>query len=103
LKCNLKAGETYIVLINIEMDAWKARIGQKPLTVDNLDFNRVKELVNKQKPVETRAAKIGSTQTKLEENGFIAEMMKRCDTEWKNAKNTKVICACMFIPKDKLK
>lgn len=103
LKCNLKAGETYIVLVNIEMGAWKARIGLEPITADHKVFERAKELVLAQKPVETPADKIQSTQKKLEERGFIENILKRYETEWKNAKNTKVISEDMFIPKDKLK
>lgn len=103
LRCNLKAGETYIVLVNIEMGAWKARIGLEPITADHKVFERAKELVLAQKPVETPTDKIQSTQKKLEERGFIENIMKRYEAEWKNAKNTKVISEDMFIPKDKLK
>ena len=45
LKCDLKAGETYIVLVNIEMGPFKARIGLERIGIDNPDFERVKELV----------------------------------------------------------
>lgn len=102
LKCNLKAGETYIVLVNIEMGAWKARIGLEPLRADHSVFQRAKDLVLAQKPVETSAEKIQSTQKKLEERGFIENILKRYETEWKDAKNTKVITPDMFIPKEKL-
>jgi len=102
LKCNLKAGETYLVLVNIEMGAWKARIGLEPLTIDNKDFERAKELVCKQKPIETSASTILSTQKKLAARGFIENILKRYENEWKDAKNTRTISADMFIPKENL-
>jgi len=102
LKCDLKAGETYIVLVNIEMGAWKARIGLEPLTVDNEDFDRVKALVDKKEPVVTPEAKIVSTKKKLAKRGFIEHIMERYENEWKDARNTKTISSDMCIPKDKL-
>ena len=102
LKCDLKAGETYIVLVNIEMGAWKARIGLEPLLADNEDFERVKELVNSKEPVVTPQSKIESTQKKLVARGFIDNIMTRYENEWKDAKNTKIISPDMCIPKDKL-
>jgi hypothetical protein len=102
LRCNLKAGETYIVLVNVEMGAWKARIGLEPLTEENEDFERVKELVNKQKPIITPEAKIKSTEKKLEKKGFVENIMERYENEWKYSKNTKIISADMIIPKEKL-
>jgi len=47
LKCDLKAGETYLVLVNIQMGAWKARVDLEPLTVESENFERAKSLVNK--------------------------------------------------------
>ena len=102
LRCDLKAGETYIVLVNIEMGAWKARIGLEPLTIENEDFERAKKLVMEKEPIETPESVIQSTQKKLEERGFIENMMERYENEWKNAKNTKTISADMYIPREKL-
>jgi hypothetical protein len=102
LNCDLKAGETYVVLVNIEMGALKARIGLEPLSADNSDFDRAKDLVMKKAPVVTPQSKIDDTTKKLEKKGFIEEMMQRYESDWKNAKNTKTISPDMFIPKDKL-
>lgn len=102
LNCNFKAGETYMVLVNIQMGAWKARIGLEPLTIENEDFERAKELVNSKKPIVTPESKIEATQKKLDERGFIVEIMERYETEWKDAKNTKIFSADMFIPKENL-
>ncbi len=102
LRCDLKAGETYIVLINIEMGAWKARVGLEPVTADNEDFDRVKELVYSKEPVVTPESKIRSTQAKLDDRGFTENIMDRYETEWIDGPNTKIISPDMFIPKEML-
>ncbi len=102
LNCNFKAGETYMVLINIEMGAWKARVGLEPLTIENEDFERAKEVVNGRKPVVTPESKIQSTQKKLDDRGFIENIMERYENEWKNSKHTKIISEDMFILKELL-
>jgi len=103
LKCDFKAGETYLVLVNIEMGGWKARVGLEPITIENEDFERVKSIVLEKKPIVTSESKIQSTKMKLDKRGFIENIMERYENEWKDAKNTQVISADMFIPKDKLK
>lgn len=102
LKCNLKAGETYLVLVNIQMGAWKARVDLEPLTTENKNFERAKSLVNKKRPIVTSQSVIQSTQKKLEDRGFIENIMERYENEWKDAKNTKTISPEMYIPKAKL-
>ncbi len=102
LNCDFEAGKTYLVLVNIQMGAWKARIGLEPLTVENEDFERAKELVFDKKPVVTSDSKIQSTQKKLDDRGFIEEIMERYENEWKDAKNTTIFSADMFIPLDRL-
>ena len=103
LNCDLKAGGTYVVLVNIAMGIGKARVGLEPLTADNEDFERAKELVLSKKPVVTPESKINSTQKKLEDRGFFDEIMEKYENEWKNAKNTKTISKDMYIPEEKLK
>jgi hypothetical protein len=80
-----KPGKHYIVLVNIEMGAWKARIGLEPLTTENSDFEKAKALVNKQGPIVTPESLILSTQKKLDDRGFIEDTMKKYEKEWKNA------------------
>jgi hypothetical protein len=70
LNCTLKAGETYVVLVNIEMGVWKARIGPESLVKEDPAFSRAKALVMETAPFVTSKAKIKSTQQKLEERGF---------------------------------
>jgi hypothetical protein len=103
LKCDLKAGETYLVLVNIQMGAWKARVDLEPLTSESENFERAKSLVNKKAPIVTSQAIIQSTQKKLEKRGFVENIMEKYENEWKNAKNTKTISPEMYIPKAKLK
>lgn len=102
IKCNFKAGEIYIVLVNIEMGAWKARVGLEPITVNNMDFERIKKVVNSKPPIITSQEKIKSTQAKLDDREFIKNILERYEKEWKNNKNTKTISSDMFIPKEKL-
>jgi hypothetical protein len=102
LRCDFRAGETYVVLINIEMGAWKARVGLEPLTADNEDFERVRELVSSKKPIVTPESKIRSTQAKLDDRGFTENIMDRYENEWINGPNTKTFSADMSIPKEML-
>lgn len=81
----------------------KARIGLEPITIDNPDFDRVKELVLQKAPVVTPESKIKDTEKKLAAKGFVENIMKRYESEWKNAKNTQTISPDMFIPQEKLK
>ncbi|OYT16450.1 MAG: hypothetical protein B7C24_07790 [Bacteroidetes bacterium 4572_77] len=103
LDCDLAAGETYLVLVNIEMGAWKARVGLEPVTIDNKDFDRVMALVQKKKPIVTSEAKIQSTTRKLAKRDFVETVMERYQTEWKNSPHTQTINPDMFIPKELLK
>jgi len=102
LRCSFTAGETYLVLVNVIIGGFKARLDLEPVTVDNEDFERVKELVNDKKPVVTSESKIQSTQKKLEERGFIVDIMEKYENDWKDASATTVISSDMFIPKEEL-
>ncbi|WP_047447516.1 hypothetical protein [Alistipes sp. ZOR0009] len=102
LDCDLKAGEIYLVLVNIEMGMWKARVELEPLTVDNKDFERAKALVLKQAPIETSEDKIKSTQEKLTERGFVENIMKLYEEKWKHDECTKKLNSEYAIPREKL-
>ena len=102
LRCDFAAGETYMALVNVIMGGFKARVGLEPITVDNEDFERAKELINDKEAVVTSDSKIESTQKKLEDRGFIEEIMERYENDWKEASATKVVSADMFIPKENL-
>lgn len=102
LRCDLAAGETYMALVNVIMGGFKARIGLEPLTADNEDFERAKELINDKEPVVTSESAIQKTQKKLEDRGFIENIMEKYENEWKDASATKVISPDMSIPKENL-
>jgi len=65
------------------------------------ELRKAKELVNTRKPIVTSESLIKSTK-KLDDRGFVENIMKRYENEWKTVKNTKTINADMFIPKEKL-
>ncbi len=102
ITADLKEGGTYIVIVNIIMGAWKARVGLSPLSVNDKDlFERAKKLINKKEPVITPVAKIEKMNKKLKK--FISEKLKMYDEKWKNEKNFKHISADMAIPPDEMK
>ncbi|MBN2165736.1 MAG: hypothetical protein JW717_05615 [Marinilabiliaceae bacterium] len=104
LECDLKAGGTYLVLVNIQMGAWKARMDLEPVLVDNKDFERVKELIMSKEPITTPDKVIAKTEKKLEEKGFVKTIMERFEKDWKsNPGATRQITQDMAIPDDKLK
>ncbi len=98
---DLKAGGTYIILIDVIMGAMKARVGMTPITAADERFARVKELINEQPPVVTTEKKIAEMNKKLEK--FIPETLEKYNTIWKAEKNFKHISADMAIPEDMLK
>ena len=99
---DLKEGGSYIVIVDIIMGAWKARVGLDPLIADETEvFERAKELINKKKPIVTPESKVKAMNEKLED--FIAEKLKMYNEVWKNEKNFKHISADMAIPIEKMK
>jgi hypothetical protein len=94
---DLKAGGTYIVVVDIIMGAWKARVGFDTLTVNNKElFERAKKLINEKAPSVTSDEKIQEMNKKLE--GFIAEKLQLYNDQWKTEKNFKRITSDMAIP-----
>jgi hypothetical protein len=91
LQCDLRAGETYLVLVNVKMGGWKARVGLEPVTEENPDFERVKKLVYEKSPRVTEQSLINSTQKKLDKRGFVQNIMQRYENDWKydNSKTKK--------------
>ena len=102
LTCDLMAGETYLVLVNVKMGGWKARLDLEPITTDNEDFDRVVELVRNEPPVVTPQEKLDKTTAKLRKKNFIPEMMRRYESEWKDSENNRYVTPDMFIPIDLL-
>lgn len=102
LTADLKAGGTYVVLVDIIMGIGKARVGMRPLTAENKeDFARVKELILKEAPVVTSQQKIDEMNVKLK--GFIDEKLKMYNDKWKQEKNFKHISADMALSEEDMK
>tara|TARA_R110001592_G_scaffold61993_8_gene189443 strand:+ start:759 stop:1346 length:588 start_codon:yes stop_codon:yes gene_type:complete len=108
VKANLKAGKTYIVLVNIKMGVWKPQLDLEPQDFANSaqekELQRAIELVNSQAPIITPQSVIDKTTKKLKSRGFVANIMERYENEWQHKANyVKIIPANMFIPVEKLK
>jgi len=99
---DLKAGETYIVIVDIIMGGWKPRVGFNPITIDDGELlDRAVALINKKEAKITPDAKIKKMNIKLEK--FIDEKLKMYDEKWKHEKNFKHISSDMAIPQNYLK
>jgi len=102
IEADLAAGGTYIVMVNIEMGAWKARVGLSPITDKNTEeFTRAKELIFSEPPSTTPQKKVDEMNVKLKD--FIAEKLKMYDEVWKSKYNYPVITQDMAIPAESLK
>ncbi len=96
---DLKAGESYIIIVDVIMGAWKPRVGFNPITAqDGEIFDRAAALIKKKKAIVTSEAKIKTMNIKLEK--FIGEKLKMYHDVWKTEKNFKHISSDMAIPKE---
>lgn len=93
---DLKEGGTYIVIVDVIMGGWKARVGFNPITEKDIEFERAKELILSKAPIVTPDDKIDKMNIKLE--GFIKEKLIQYEAEWKLTKNFKHISSEMAIP-----
>jgi hypothetical protein len=99
ITADLESGKTYIILVDIIMGAWKARVGLRPVTANDTEvFERVKKVVTSRKPTVTPPEKIEAMNNKLKK--FITEQLNLYETEWKGTRNFKHISADMFIPEE---
>jgi hypothetical protein len=101
ITCDLKEGGSYIIIIDVIMGGWKARVGFNPITADDDRFIRAKELINENPPVITPQNKIDEMNVKLET--FISEQLEKYNTIWKLEKNFKHISPDMAIPEEAMK
>ena len=102
---DLKAGDTYIIIINVEMGGMKARVGLNPLNLnDEKDlFERAKKIINKKAPIITSQKVKDKINTKLEAKNFIPSQLNKYETKWKNEKDIPHISPDMAIPKEAMK
>jgi len=102
IEADLAAGGTYIVMVNIEMGAWKARVGLSPITDKNTEeFTRAKDLIFSEPPSSTPQKKVDEMNVKLKD--FIADKLKMYDEVWKSKYNYPVITQDMAIPAESMK
>ncbi len=101
---DLKEGDTYIIIINVEMGAWKARVGLNPLDPNESElFDRAKKLVNKKAPIVTSQKDMDKINGKLKAKNFIPNQLEKYETIWKKEKDFPHISSDMAIPKESLK
>lgn len=99
---NLKAGEIYIVIVDVKVGMMSAGVGLTPIDSKSKLLKRAKKLVDKQKPQVTPKETIEAVQKRLEERGFISDKLKLYETKIKNTPKCKHLSAEMFIPKELL-
>jgi len=97
---DLKEGGTYIIIIDVIMGAMKAHVGLRPISADDKDFDRVKKMIEKDKPVELKADKVEARGKKLAD--FIQKELAHYN-ETKDKPSIKHLTSDMAIPEDKLK
>lgn len=102
ITANLEAGKTYIVMVDVLMGAWKARVGLRPISVkDEQDFVKAKRLINKKKPAITSDEIIDEMNIRLKD--FIAKKLRTYEDVWKLEKNFNHISSDMAIPEEAMK
>lgn len=101
ITAEVEAGKTYIIIVDVIMGAWKARVGLTPLSISDTEtFERAKKLVNKRPPVVTPESKIEKMNEKLAD--FIVDKLEMYKTTWKDEKNFSHLSPDMAIPEDQL-
>ena len=74
LTADVKAGETYIVIVDVQLGVGEAKVGLKPITSKDRDFERAKKLIEKKSPAIDAAEEVESKNVKLAE--FIQQKLK---------------------------
>lgn len=102
ITADLKAGGSYIVIMDVIIGAWKARVGATPISIASVDlFARAKEMILAEAPIAYDQQTRDKKNEKLKK--FIAEQLKKYEEVWKAEKNFKSISADMAIPEDAMK
>jgi hypothetical protein len=102
LKCDLKAGETYLVLINIVMGFWKSNLTLEPVTIANRDFNRVMTFIHDNEGLKMSQERLNQIQSKLNKRDFISHNLKKYESKWIDSHLTKTITPEMSVPQSYL-
>jgi hypothetical protein len=102
ITADLKAGGSYIVIMDVIMGAWKARVGATPITsTSGEQFARAKEMILAEAPINYDQGTRDKKNEKLKK--FIAEQLKKYEDVWKAEKNFKSITADMAVPEGAMK
>ncbi len=101
VECDLKAGGTYIILVNIYPGVMKARMESTPIDANDERFKEIKDLILAEAPVSTPQEKIDAMNKKLAK--FIGEQLTRYNNEIKGIKETDKLTAEMAIPEEAMK
>jgi hypothetical protein len=96
LTAAIEAGETYIVIVDVNMGIGIARVGLTPIDAQDKLLERAKKLINKKKPVFFSDDEIASENTRLAD--FMEKKLKQYHEDWKDKKNFKHLSSEMAIP-----
>lgn len=90
ITAELKPGGKYIVIVDVIMGGWKARVGLNPINENGGElYLRAKELIMKKEPVVTSKKTIDKRNAKLDK--FIDDKLEKYESEWKDTQNFKHI------------
>lgn len=64
IHAEVKAGGTYVVVVDVDLGDSVAHVRFKPITVTSREFERVKKLVDRKKPVHFTAGKLKEEQSR---------------------------------------
>lgn len=102
LKCDLKAGGTYIIASNHSPGFMKNHVVLTPITAEDSKFEKCKHVILNGKAITTSNRKKTEIKNSLSNSGFISTTLKQYNEEQKFENRTKEITPNMAIPLDKL-
>ncbi|HEY9113416.1 MAG TPA: hypothetical protein VIN10_01870 [Bacteroidales bacterium] len=102
LTADLKAGGTYLVIVDVVTGFWKNHVGFTPISENDTElFKRAKKVILNEPPFVTPQAKIEKENKKLQK--FIAEELEHYENETKNKYNFRHISADMALSASAMK
>lgn len=96
MTAELKAGDTYIVVVEVETGIEMAHVGFTPIHAHHKNFERAKKLIDLKPPKRESDEGIKKENARLA--GFIDEKLKQYHDTWKNEKNFQHLSSSMAIP-----
>jgi len=96
LSADLKAGGTYVVIVDVVTGFWKNHVGFTPISENDTELlERAKKVIMKEAPFITPQAKIDKENKKLEK--FIAEELEHYEKETKDKYNFRKVSSDMAL------